>query len=429
MKLVFHIENTDEPDDVSQDTTVYVLTDSSRAYTKIPTPTLSASRNASTITISISGTIPNASYYYGTSSSQSSQTTSISSTATMSSNSAYTFYAHGEASNIQSSDNSNAASVNSYSPLPQNWISTYGLINSSASGSSFTDIEYIPNNNVYVASTSNRILYSYDLTNWIESTPGTELMNNREPQGLLYSDGWCFVYGQDFLSIITNNGNSWQDSFNSGDFGSTTNIKGFAYGNGVFVLAGSGKLGYCTTRTGTITSVTPPDNYYCTNKGLIFSKNNFYISSGSRYIFKSSNGISWTTLDILTQLSLSDSYEIYDLLGCDKFIIIRLINVSSTADTDIFAYSTDGSNFIECSNPPIVESPLGNLIGAYGNGVFVLGIKDFSTAQTKLFCTTDGSSYTLVHTDEDNDVDESMKYINGRFVGVGNNLRIDYCIF
>ena len=97
---------------------MYVLTDASRAYTKIPAPTLSASRSGSTITISISGKIPNVTYYYGTSSTQSLQTTQISTTATMSSNSSYTFYAHGEANNIENSDNSNAASVGSYNPTP-----------------------------------------------------------------------------------------------------------------------------------------------------------------------------------------------------------------------------------------------------------------------------------------------------------------------
>lgn len=122
MRFSFYIENVDNPSDRSQETVVYVLTDASRAYTKIPAPTLSASRSGSTITISISGKIPNVTYYYGTSSTQSSQTTQITTTATMNSNSAYTFYAHGEASNIQSSDNSNAASVGAGIVYPTSWI-------------------------------------------------------------------------------------------------------------------------------------------------------------------------------------------------------------------------------------------------------------------------------------------------------------------
>lgn len=337
IKLRIYVYDADNTEDRTNEAVIYVLTDTARAYDKVPAPTLSASRSGSIITISISGTIPNASYYYGTSATQSSQTTAITNSATMSSNSALTFYAHGEANNIENSDNSNGASVASYNPGVTSWTQAVQSVASDSNGANIV----FQNGKFFICLLeAPYLIYSTDGINWNSCSVPSDVTSvnyvfsyNSYYYAAAGHSSYTEAHGIVLKSI---DGINWTSAYTENNV--RFDLIGGLSDTDVVLATGSPTRNKYTTNGGSnwtqyTDNVRPNTFMFYDRHGMLFG--GYYYSSGgvTRELQYSTNVASWSDMQ-----QPSDIDRVIDMVYVSG---ARMLLYENTSDTYRIAIYTD----------------------------------------------------------------------------------------
>lgn len=383
----------------------------------LPSPSFSLSRNGTTVIGSIGNTISGATYVYKIGSSPSSQSdgTVISGTSFSFTNSnALTVYVRGFMSGYNPSSVISKSIGEYQKPYPDVFECYEGTLESLTTRSDLVDIAYSPSYGVYVAPREGQyIQYSYDRRDWSTVDLQPQYSDVGDLKGVEYINNAFYVWGQDGLLVKSTNGIDWDVITTT--FG-TSNIDAFAYGNGIFVIAGQSRIGYSIG--GSVwQDATTIEGLFA--KKAVYWKNNFYILTNSE-IYKSSDGSSWSSVNISSMISSMVFSSV--AVSSDRMVFVY--------DPGLVFYTTNGINFYECNTSQTSGATYDGMV-AYGNGVFLLmaNHNDSINGGVDISYSRDGVYFyeiTYLSPDPSNDYLPSnspkcLKYLKNEFIGVGNS--------
>lgn len=397
--------------------------DSVSQYTPtLQTPTLSLSRNGSTVNGTIGNTVSDATYVYKVGSAPSSQsdgTTISGTTFSFTNDNAVTVYVRGYKSGYNAS-NAVSGSVSQYvKPYPDNWEHYLANMNGRETNMSLEYVAY--NGSVYVAVYSSRYaFYSYDLKNWSQVDLHTVEPTVDDTYGIIYSDSYFHIHCKDGIILSSINGISWEKRLNTDAFG-TSNVKCMCYGGGKTLIAGNNKVATMQAGNSFSLGTSPAEDMTPRTNGIAYFKGYFYIlDSNTDRIFRTSNGSSWQTFNMTDELSLTaqDNVRITGITPSDNLMVVTV----STETSNMVAYTSDGTNW-NLSMDTDMNNPYGFSI-AYGNGIF-LGMSNSRLSlrsPIEIVYSTDGNAWTKINSISDSDGDLAfVGYFDNKFIGTGDS--------
>lgn len=400
----------------------------------LQTPTLSLSRSGSTVTGTIGNTVTGATYVYKTGSAPSSQSdgTVISGTTfSFSNDGAVTVYVKG----FMTGYNPSSAISKSVNALyPQNFTVIKGTLSDGGSLRDLEDIAY--GNGVYVAvGVDSRIYYSYNLSTWTEINV-SDLTEDatRDFNCVKFINNYFWACCDDGVLLYSSDGLNWYKV--SDTTLGTGNVLNVEYGNGYFVITDSSNSARSTNGTGSWVSGPSIEGSASIDERYLFHFKGFFYLTASDGLYRSSDGLNWSKVDVINQLSLPviSGFEWYvaNAVCSDSMIVIQFVqqqNNTITNNADMkFAYSTDGLNFTLATGTDVVPKDLTYNM-AYGNGVFLL-VRNDSYTNVEFYYTKDGINYYSCNSTADTTESiQSLRYINGRFVTCGDEGEICYAVF
>lgn len=230
--------------------------------------------------------------------------------------------------------------------------------------------------------------YSSDGTTWTKAIMPVDTEGYID---LIYGNGKFIALGVSKICYSTD-GLAWTQV----DVPATANwARVTCNGTRYLAVAYKSKVGAYSDDGITWTEVTLPAGSTASNTYYLGSfKGMFYFTySLSKWIYRSSDGISWSSID--TKLSSPDWGWI---LSNDDILIMTI------RKSDKFIYTTDGISFSEGTSPDAEQSWIE---GCYGNGKFLLG------SLTKIALSSDGinwySSVSNLTKPSGTDITDDMK--------------------
>lgn len=258
-------------------------------------------------------------------------------------------------------------------------------INSPAFGSGIPDFDF--------TAESSAITNANQIQGGWSSTSFDSNGNNNQWKSVAYGNGKYValgLIGNAYLAANSTDGINWT-SYNTIPY---TTYGQLAYGDGVFVASGNGKIVYSTNEGQSWSEASVASNWW---QGVTYGDGKFVAVSedGTNRVATSSDGINWS------ETSAPGNYMwLAVTYGGGKYVA-----VSQMGDA---MYSSDGTNWSTTSVP---ETGVWNSV-AYGNGRFV------AVAGTKVIYSTDGINWSSGN----NTIGywKDITFGDGRFVAVSN---------
>jgi len=275
-------------------------------------------------------------------------------------------------------------------------------------------------NNKFVAGGSGgKMATSTDGVTWT-AVPNSPFDERSSIYTIAYGNGKFVAGGAAYGKMVTStDGVTWTAVANSkftnrGD----TSIRAIAYGNGKFVAGGSNTLGtnmtYSSDNGETWTEATSAGQYDFGYgiKSIAFGNGKFIAGSSDGKMVTSTDGATWTAVDIDIFKSSYFGVEINAIaFDNSKFVAVGKEGKIAT--------STDGITWTAVSSSPFGSKEINAL--AYGNNKFVAG------ASGKMAYSTNGTSWTAVsYNPFGTSGSTAIAYGSGKFVAGSNDGRIAY---
>ena len=321
----------------------------------------------------------------------------------------------GNSGNITSAATSAVADVMTWTQVSQSVFTSTTAINKVAHDG----------NSRFIAAGGSILAGSSDGTTW----PTSDYTTGRPGNSIAYGNGKWIAVGSNGSMNSSNTGQAPWSTISASSISSIfgfiqdgnqyyRNIDGIAYGNGRWIVFGSGNMGTSTDGTNW-TLVTQP---LMTITDVAYG-NNRWIAVGNRDMITSTDGTNWTPVDVSSVFPSSGS-------SISIKSVAYANNLWITAGTGgRIATSTNGVNWTLVPNNPFGTGTIQAL--SYGNNKWIAVGSETSTGGveigSRIAFSSDGITWTSVaNTAFDSNRVNSVVYGSGKWVAVGNGGRIAY---
>ena len=290
-------------------------------------------------------------------------------------------------------------------------------------------------NGVYVAvSDSSEIAYSYNGTSWTPLEFYELFQREHDLNCVAFGGGRFVVGGEDGIGLYSTNGVNW--SVISDTTMGSSDIDSIAYGGGRFLLGANQKIAYSTNGTSwTLNNsfFTSVDDTISTDAIVYF--NSYFYVLGNKSIYRTSNGSSGTTIDIISSLFPNevDSWNLGKITCSQNRLLVFAEKTDENFNvTDIaFLTSTNGTTWRKTSQLYLSWFANIEVEIAYGGGVFVALAYGLLDTTVYVYYSETGEDFRLSTSFEIGDYENSLRglrYVNNRFMVGSNDGVMHYCI-
>jgi len=279
--------------------------------------------------------------------------------------------------------------------------------------------------NLWIAVGNGKVAPSTNGTTW-EETDYVNLSNVR--RGAYGGDKWILVGSSGSMMTSTNGQKPWSTipaSSISSIFGFIQdgnqyyrNIDGIVYGNGRWIVFGSGQMGTSTDGGTTWTLVTQP---LMTINNIAYGNNQWIAVGSVNTMAISTDGVNWTPIDVSNIFSGSGQTIQTITYGNGLWI--------AAGTNGKMATSTNGINWTLVPGNPFGTGTIQTI--AYNNNKWIAGGSNSSTlgidSGSRIAFSSDGINWTSVaYTTFGSNIIKSIAFGGGKWVAVGDGGRIAY---